>query len=367
MSRTVFTVEDVKNIVESLFNGNLRAYRATNGVVPYNNPNSEQILLIDEESGEQEQQDLAQYLNIDFYVWRNRLVEKQSHGAGVQAQALTPYDTWVQSLNFSMNEAYALVETTDMEVTASQDIDNATINARITFLIQTNKITNLDYYLSKIRNSLLGVPQQIQNSYGEIVTSYILLGSLLYDEEPTTTQNGEIIVVSCNFRISYLTDAETYNDTKIEISFNGDDLYNENGEIVDEAGQPTTTKYQTMPLTRYTWQKMFGENPLPVSARPDLSGFVATAIQNVKTLTFYDFKNKTLTEQFNALFWQCGAYRIDGTLSSITEPNVPVYIKITNGGHFYIYKDMISTMQKNFTNNDFVISSITLKGWGKIE
>lgn len=364
--RTNFTVEDVKFIVENLFNGNLSAFLVSNGAIQYKNPNSENILLIDADSGEQEQVDLAQYLNLDFYVWRNRLVEQKSHGAGVDAPVLTPYGDWVQSLNFSMNNAYALVETTDMEVTASQDIDNASISARITFLIQTNKINNLDYYITKIRNSMLGVPQQIQNSYGEIITAYVFLGTLIYDDEPEMTQNGEIITVSCNLKISYLTNAQTYSDTKVEISFTGDDLYNEEGEIVNELGEPTTTKFLTMPITKHTWQDIFGETPLPMYNRPDLTGYVASTIQTVKTLTFYDF-NQTLTEQFNSLFWRCGAYRIDGIISSVQDPNIPVYVRITNSGHTYTFKDMISNMQKNFTNNDFVISSITLKGWGKIE
>lgn len=364
--RTVFTVEDIKNIMEDLFNGNLRASKASAGAIPYKNNNSENILLIDAESGEQEQVDIAEYLNIDFYVWKNRVVQQRTHGAGVDVAQWVPYDSWVASLNFSMNEAYALVELTDMEVTSSQDIDNAAIMARITFIIQTNKIANLDYYISKIRNSLLGVPQTIQNSFGEQVTSYVLIGALLFDEEPSMTQYGETVVVSCNAKLSYLNNAQTYNDTKIEISLNGDDLYDENGNIVNEQGEPTTTKYLTMPITRHTWQQIFGETPLPMYSKPNLTGYVASTISTVKTLTFYDI-NKELTKQFNSLFWSCGAYRINGKLTTLADPNIPVYIRVTNGDNSYVFKDMISQMQKNFTNSDFVISSVTLKGWGKVE
>ena len=49
-----------------------------------------------------------------------------------------------------MNEAYALVEITDEEVTVSQDIDSSTKTGNITFLIQTDKVKNLDYYVSKL-------------------------------------------------------------------------------------------------------------------------------------------------------------------------------------------------------------------------
>lgn len=356
--RTNFTSYDIKSIVDSVFNGNKWQAAASNGKISYENPNSETILLTDEDTGAQKAVDIADYLNIRFYVWKNRLVEKEG---GVQ-----PYQAWVDSLNFSMNESYALVELIDNEVTASQDIDSASVTARITFIVQADKVVNLDFYTTKLQNAFLGVPQDIQNSYGERLKAYILLGSLMYDEEPTMTPYGEMIVCSNNIKISYLNDAQTYGDTSVEISFDGDDLYDGEGNIVDAQGQPTATKYLQMPITRHTWQNIFSDNSLPIAQRPDMVGFVATAASNVKTLTFYDF-NKPLTEKFNKVFWETCAYRINGQLKAVREPNIPVYVRVRNGGDFYVYKDMISNMQKDFTNNDFVVSSVTLKGWGKVE
>ena len=72
---------------------------------------------------------------------------------------------------------------------------------------------------------------------------------MLYDEEPSTIQLGECVIVSCNFRISYLTDALSYNDTQIEISLMEMTLMMKNGEIVGE------TKYLTMPLTKILLMK----------------------------------------------------------------------------------------------------------------
>lgn len=339
--RTLFTSYDIKEIIKKIFK-----------------ENSEKIMLIDEDTGTQTQKELVDYLNIKFYSWKNRLVEKSEHSL-TDEPVVTAFDDWVQSLNLSMKESYALVELVDEEVTASQDIDSATKIGRITFLIQADKITNLDYYLAKIRNSYLGNPQEIQNSFSDIVKAYITIGTLLYDEEPDTIQLGECVVVSCNFRISYLTDALSYNDTQIEISLDGDDTYDDNGEVVGE------TKYLTMPLTKMTWQNIFTSTPLPTAERPDLTGFVATSLSNVKTLTFYDF-NKELSMKFNDLFWKCGCYRYDGTLTTVQDVNIPVYIRIKSNGHTYVFKDMVDQMQKVITNNDFNISSITLKGWGKI-
>lgn len=355
--RTLFTSYDIKDIVEQIYNGNLKASKASNGQIPYENENSEQIIFVDEETGEKSTKDLAEYLNIKFYSWKNRLVEKGEHY--FNEPSLVPYDDWVESLNFSMNESYALVELLDEEVVASQDIDSSTKIGRITFIMQSNKIANLDYYVSKIKNSYLGNPQDIQNSYGDIVKAYITMGTLVYDEEPVTIQLGECIIVSCNFRISYLTDALTYNDMDIEISLDGDDVYDDNGDIVGE------TKYLKLPLSKMTWQNVFTTDPLPTAERPDLTGVVARALSNVKTLTFFDF-NKDLTKRFNDLFWRCNCIRYDGTLSAKRDVNIPVYVRIYCAGHQYVYKDVIEQMEKVVSNNDFNISSITLKGYGKI-
>lgn len=355
--RTNFTIEDIKNIINTIFNGNLWQSRVSKGTIPYVNPNSEKILLIDEDDGTTTEQDLAEYLNIKFYNWKQRLIEKGKDD--LELPPISVFDDWVQSLNFSMNESYALVERIDEEITASQDIDSATYIGKVTFLIQTDKIKNLDYYITKIRNTFVGVPQEIQNSYGEIVKAFIMIGSLTYDEEPFTMQLGECVIASLNFRISYLNNALTYSDTEIEISLNGDDTYDENGNIVGE------TKYLTMPITKATFQNIFVSNPLPTSARPDQTGFVATSLSTAKTFSFFDF-NKKLSMQFNDLFWSCSAYRINGVVTLPKDVNIPVFIRIKSNGKTYVFKDMIDNMQKNLTNNDFNISSITLKGWGKI-
>lgn len=361
--RTIFTSEDVKQFIEYLFNGNLKASNLSNGTIEYKNENSEEILLVDEETGVTEEFDLAKYLNIEFYSWRNRLIQLNDEPIDSQP-SLSTFETWVKSLNFSLDKAYALVEVLDEDATASQDIDNATKIGRITFLINENKVQNLDYYVAKIRNKLLGVPQEIQNSFGDMLNSYVVLGTLLYDREPSITQIGETLVVASNFRINYLKEALSYSDTKVEISLTGDDLYNVDGEIVNAQGEPTTTKYLTMPITKITWQNIFASNPLPTWDRPDLTGFVATALSTAKTLSFYDF-NQELTLAFNDLFWSKSAYRINGQITEQQDVNIPVYIRVTSNGKTYTYKDMIDNMQKVLTNSDFNISSITLKGWAR--
>lgn len=362
--RTSFTVEDMKDYIEHLFNGNLSAYKTSKGNIPYDNPNSEEIDLVDIDNGVTTKTDLAQYLNVSFYSWKQRLESKDI--SGYNSDYANYFEDWVASMNLSMEESYALVEKIDEEVVASQDIDSATLTGKITFLVQANKIVNLDYYVTKIRNMYLGNAQTIQNSYGDKIKAFIMLGALIYEQEPIMTQLGECVIVSCNFRISYLTDALTYGDTKVEISVDGDDLYDAQGNIVDSEGNETTTKYYEMPITRATMQRLFDTDPLPKYKRPDITGHVATSLTNVETYTFYDY-DKGLAKRLNELFYELGASRKNGLLTIPRDINVPIFIRITSGGNFYVYHYVLENMEKVITNNDFNICSMSVRNYGKGE
>lgn len=355
MSRTNFTSQDITNIIEKIFNGNLKQVVESQDVIEYLNENSEEVLFKNINNGQEKTQDLAKYLNINFYSWKQRLVENEA----IVDAGLTIFESWLQSLNYSINESYALVEVLNDEATPSQDIDNATKEGKITFVIQTNKINNLEYYIGKLRNKYMGLPVKMQNSYGETIKAYMLIGTLIYEDEPTTTAFGECIVASCGFRITYLADADTYNDMEILFSFDGDDEYYDDGTIKGK------TKYLSVPLTKATWQTIFQTNPVPRQLRPDIVGFLASSLSCVKTFSFYDF-NKTLIKRINKIFWQCGAYRVNGKLTERQEINIPVFVKIVVDGDSYVFEDVIDNMEKVITNSDYNITSLTLKGWGKV-
>lgn len=356
--KTNFTVEDVKNLFEDIFNGNLEKHKISGGKIPYENENSEDIIFIDENTGLELKDDLAKYLNVKFYAWKERLVEKQNKLYEEDGELQT-VDAWIESLNFSQNESYALVEIVDEDATVSQDIDNATILGRVSFIIQANKISNIDYYTTKIRNRYLGKTQEFQNSFGDILTCYLTIGRLVYEQEPIMTQLGEAIIVSFNFRLSYLNQAKTYTDTKIEFSLDGDDEYDESGNIVGE------TKYQTFPITKSTWQLIGTNTPLPTQNKPNITGVVGSALSMISTFSFFDYENKFL-DHFRDLFWTSCAITKNSKEVSVQEVNIPIYVRVTDSGNVYVFKNIIDNIHKTITNGDFTILSMTLKGFGKI-
>lgn len=415
MNKTNLNTNDVKNILEQIFNGNLAKYRASLGKIAYENANSEKIILTDEGDGTQTEYDLAQYLDLRFYSWKNRLVDSENP----IASPFSAFESWLESLNRSMDSSYALVELTDSEITPSQDIDSATLTGTITIIAQTNKIANLDYYVTKIRNIYSGAPQDIQNAFGDIVKAYINIGIPLYESEPQMLPIGECVEIRVNFTISYIMNAYDYTTTPIKLSFapvpvgvimaNTDDINNVSGTsltlyirqnlgrkpidgdclfvtltgvtpnqtytfIYDGATQQWINygiggrRWYDLPYNKLVWQNVATSQSAPKANRPDLTGFLPTAISQVKTISFYDF-DQYLTNEINKIFWETGAAQKGATLSvddlqdtEQSDVRIPIQIAVQYGGVWYVYKDFIETMQKTVSNGEFNITSLTLKG-----
>ena len=344
MNKTNLNTNDVKNILEQIFNGNLAKHRASLGKIAYENANSEKIILTDEGNGTQTEYDLAQYLDLRFYSWKNRLVDSET-------PVVSPYSTfesWLDSLNKSMNSSYALVELTDSEITPSQDIDSATLTGAITVIAQTNKIANLDYYVTKIRNIYSGAPQDIQNAFGDIVKAYINIGIPLYESEPQMLPIGECVEIRINFTISYLMNALDYTTTPMKLSLDGEN-------------------WTEIPFNKIVWQNIATTQAAPKANRPDNTGFLVTALSQVKTISFFDFN---AVSGLNKIFWECGAIKLgtsidDATVIAPKSPRIPLWVAVKYDGRWYIYKDIIETMQKTVSNGEFNVTSITLRGDAK--
>lgn len=337
MSKIVLTNNDIKNMFSNIFQSK-----------------SENILLKDD--NKEETVDLYDYLNLNLYSWKNRLVEVD----GTHSE----YGAWTESISYSLNQTYGLIEVEDEEIAPSQDIDNVSKFGSITFLVPANKVENLEYYMLKLRTYYAGNPEKIQNQSGDKLTTYILLGTLQYSGEPEMTPYGEVIECKLGFTISYLNEVFNYADIEFQLSFNGDDTYNESGNIVDGEGDPTDTKYLTMPVLESTIQNIFTTDAVPQFARANLTGLIAKSITFSNTISFYDW-NLTLTNQINDIFYGISADRIDGVLQTVKSTNIPVYLRIIIDGHSYTYRLVVTGMEKAVKNGEPNLTSLTVKTYGK--
>lgn len=337
MNKTNLSTNDVKNILEQIFNGNLAQSRASLGKIAYDNENSEKIVLTDEGDGTQTEYDLAKYLDLHFYSWKNRIMDNG-----------TAVDSWLDSLNKSLDASYALVELVDSEITASQDIDSATLTGVITIIVQTHKVANLDYYVTKIRNLYSGNPQDMQNKFGDTVKMFINIGIPLYETEPQMLPIGECVEIRVNFTISYLTNAYDYLTTPLKISLDG-------------------TVWADIPYNKIVWQNVATTQSAPKVNRPDNTGFLVTALSQVKTISFFDFCDNDVIAQLNKYFWKCGAVKSGTALENVSviapsSPRIPLWLAVQYNGTWYVYQDIIETMQKTVSNGEFNVTSLTLRG-----
>ena len=160
MERTIFTSKDIMHIMENVFK-----------------ENTETISI--ESFGEVNDVDICSYLDVEFFTYKKDTTISNTH-----------------SKNF------ALVEAIEEEATISPDIDFVEKTGKITFLMQESKAGVLEYYLQKIRNKYIGVPEKIMNNYGETLNAYLLFGIMQYDEAPETVSSGRIIYCSIGFKIT---------------------------------------------------------------------------------------------------------------------------------------------------------------------
>lgn len=325
-NKTILTSTDIKDIMANVFTSNTTT------------------LTVIDENGEKSQKMFHEYLNVEFFSWRNR-VEKG--------------ENWFDSIQNSLYKAFCLCEITDESTSGASDYDSEQISGKLTFLIQADKCGNLEYYCKLLRNQYLGKVQTLTNSYGENLKAYIDIGCLLYDEEPETTQVGESIVCSLNFGISYVSDTSSYSDTQVFVGF--EDF--ENGNLLGTA----------LPLTKSTWQLIFTGQVLTNQVNPTITGRVNASQSQTVTLQFYDFQDNEFIKQLNHKFFENSAVaKWNGTawetdLQRII--NIPIYlaVKVKNGTEelIYKYKFVLVESEKVLTNGDFNISSITLATYGK--
>jgi len=330
MSKSVFTTQDVKNIIDNAF----KEHTELVNIITKNYQDQETV----------EQVDLKEYLNIQFYNF--------VHNIGIQKNQEKrddEYDSWKSSLNMALNRSYALVETTDENATISPDIDFVEKSGQITFIVQERKINQLDYYIQKLRSIYLGQPQKIKNNFGETLNLYLLIGTLQYDSEPQTTGYGKTIECSVGFKITYLTNALTYSDYDISLSFDN-------------------SNYMHLPFNELSMQIIFANDALPKYNKSDLAGIRNKTASFVCSVSFYDFL-KPVFYEINKRFMSFACNKLNGQDLPAQDINETVYLKIkvnkgdeTNDSDEYLFLCTYDNIQKKIENASYSNMSLTLKG-----
>jgi hypothetical protein len=198
--------------------------------------------------------------------------------------------------------------------------------------------------MKKIRNNYVGVPQDLVNANGDIVSAFFLFGIMIYDEEPMQTPIGESIVCSLNYSISYLNNANSYNSMKIEISLDGE-------------------TYESVLLSSATFKVISANKVQPKAQRPDLVGSISSGLSSEKTFTFFDYK-MSLYNALSSKFWTLCAVRKNGESLETQDVNIPIYIRVypdKTTSDYYDFDDIVDIWTCNIYNGDFNVINLSTK------
>ncbi|MDR1138315.1 MAG: hypothetical protein LBK70_00340 [Clostridiales bacterium] len=312
--KSVFTTNDIKNIVYSAFK-----------------EHSVQVPIVTD--GQEEVVDISEHLNIEFYTFVHYLeMDKEER----------------KSLSTALDKSYAIVETGNESANVSADIDFVEKEGTITFIVQDHKVRMLDYFITRLRSIYLGQPQKIKNNFGEVLNLYLIIGIMQYETAPETTGLGDTVVCRVDFKITYLTNTLTYSDYDVSLSFDG-------------------TNFMHLPFNELSLQIIFASDALPRYAKNDIAGIRNKTADFVASVSFYDF----LKEPFRAIndrFMRFGATRLNGQDLPSQDINKLVYLRIIvdNGdsgqADEYVYLCTYNAIQKKIENASYSTMSLTLKG-----
>lgn len=291
----------------------------------------------------------SEYLDIAFYSYK---LDIKDHNLdddenGFQFPNL---DNLINQNRGNTTKTYGLVELVGENITASVDIDMGSVDAKITFIVDQDKIGVLESFILDIKRSLLGVQQTIITDNENELTAYYDFNSFEYEQEPIQTALGMSIIATLSFNISYMESATTYSSNNIKISL--DDI-----------------QYYDLKYVKATQDIIFTSKPNIKQNTPYASGSVITSMGLSETFTFWSYKTDRFVVGLNYLMKNM----IDDTTLTTPLVNVPIYIK--EDVNYYLNDELNTKTIKTkmvvidykcvSQNSDFNSITLTLNRYGK--
>lgn len=334
MAKTILKTYDLKEMFKSIFN----------------NYSTKTLQIVNKYDGTTDTTTFVDYLDVEFYDYKydikdHNLLETED---GFQFPNL---DNWLNSRG-NTTKTYALVELTSQELTPSVDIDMGSATAKITFVIQQDKIYALEEYIAYIQRRIIGEKNTILNTYGSELIAYYNILNFAYENEPINTPLGKSIIASLEFNVAYLESATTYTDLGMTFSLDGDEYYD-------------LTFNEMKQDFAFTGKSNLKQN------KPYASGTINTALSYIQTFTFWAYKKDYFVVQLKYLLKKL----IDDDTNT-SNINIPVWVKedvdwYDEDNDTYTTEEMTTKMvvvdfNISVKNSDFAVCSMTLNRYGKV-
>ena len=325
-----FTSYELMNIVKGIFE---------------DEENDFSIKITDSQSTETEVDSIKDYLNINFYTFKKELKDSEI------LDDIDNQNMWLRSLNATLNTAYGLVDLNGNTPMSSLDFDGGAFNGKVSIIIQSDKVSNLEFYIAYLRNKYIGKLEDLDLN-GNMYSVHIEIGDFSYDYEPFTSILGQCVIVSFDINVAYMEQAYSYQDETIEFGFTDD----------------VNGLFYKLAFSKANENLVFTGRGIVAQNRPDLAGSINSSVTTNMDFTFWLLKDNEFINQLQEMAYEYTYYKkvSNGTTtngyteSKSSEINIPIYVKRTFNGKTYLHKLLLSQFGKTYVNNDFTIGSMKL-------
>ena len=335
MAKTHITAYDMKEMFKDIYNA-----------LEYD------IILKNENTGEQKKVYINEYLLTDFYTYSldlrdNKDIEDYTfNGNGFN---FPNFDEWVNSRGTS-SASYGQVELEGIEVVASEDIDMGSATSRITFIMPMEKADVFESHISKIRLLVAGHRYSFINAENETISFYATIGELQYEQEPFDTPIGKCVIINVTFGIAYMQDAFSSNLSDIEISLNG-------------------TDYEHLYYNQLTDSIIFNGKSNLIQNKPYAGASIQSSVSYSITITYWiyilDNVQLELNRKLKSIVNDTEAYSDTINIPMWIREKVPYFDDGTYKEQTITTKMVVANYTTNIKNSDFINVSLVLNRYRK--
>lgn len=273
------------------------------------------------------QVDLYTDLNPYFFCFQKDTTPTGFYGLSEETQS-----DYIEQITNQLQQTMVLVEVSNIDMISSPDIDGGNFTATLTFFIPTDKVANLDYYITYLRN----VYQGKYDKWGDDSEAILIakIGELQVNDNPFNSPIGRTNICTLEISFGYLDNCTNYTEESEKIQVSEDNV---NYVVMPISQASVSVVMTTMQNTRI-------DNPKAI-------GDISTSSTIGITLSYYELSKFPLFATISdKLLGVCSLE------SSNYDLNNYLYVKFRN----HTFKMVVKSYTANITNTDFTSVALSL-------
>lgn len=220
-------------------------------------------------------------LNVEYYTYKYRPLSTQSiiedilRRASVQENETPAPDTEINHLA-AYDRAFCRLSLGKVERLYSKDVDLATIDTKLEYCVQTEKVKLVEYLVDISNTELSGLRIPVTFPTGEVRRAVVFFDTPSVSDVLPTSPLGEITIVEVPVTIMLTPDVVSYSDYTVSITF------------TDKDEKEHTA---TIPLSSLSIAEIMTQEGVPSVKNPAQVGNINLSRANSFVLVFEGYNN----------------------------------------------------------------------------